>query len=408
MRILFSTIGSRGDVQPVVALASHLKELGHEVRVCVPPDFREWIESLGIPVIPIGPEVRAFAASRGTATRPGKLLTVEERRQMVEATVETQFKILTPAAQQCDVIVAATALQVAARSVAQKIGIPYVFAAYAPVVLPSLHHAPPPMPPLPGQVSPLSNNNSELWEQNATRFNDLFGAAVNAHRASLGLAEITDVRSHMMTDQPWLAADPTLGPWPDPSDSRVFQTGAWILPDVRPLSRDLETFLDSGDPPIYFGFGSTRAPEEAGPVAVHAARTVGRRAIISRGWFDEALVQNERDCLSIGEVNVSALFPRVAAVVHHGGAGTTTAAAIAGVPQLVIPNHYDQHYWAQRVQTLGIGMAHAPSAPTRDSLATALGQILQPDVSGRARSLAGGVRRDGVRIAAERLAAQSY
>ena len=61
MRVLFSTIGSRGDVQPVVALASHLKTLGHEVRVCVPPDFREWIESLGIPVTPIGPEVRRFA-----------------------------------------------------------------------------------------------------------------------------------------------------------------------------------------------------------------------------------------------------------------------------------------------------------------------------------------------------------
>jgi vancomycin aglycone glucosyltransferase len=68
MRILFSTIGSRGDVQPVVALASHLKALGHEVRVCVPPDFREWVESLGIPVTPIGPEVRRFAASRPTAT----------------------------------------------------------------------------------------------------------------------------------------------------------------------------------------------------------------------------------------------------------------------------------------------------------------------------------------------------
>ncbi|MBV8732157.1 MAG: glycosyltransferase, partial [Acidobacteriia bacterium] len=67
MRALFSTIGSRGDVQPLVALASHLKALGHEVRVCVPPDFSEWIESLGIAVIPIGPKVRGFAASRPTA-----------------------------------------------------------------------------------------------------------------------------------------------------------------------------------------------------------------------------------------------------------------------------------------------------------------------------------------------------
>ena len=70
MRVLFSTIGSRGDVQPLVALASHLKALGHEVSVCVPPDFREWIETLGIAVIPIGPEVRSFARSRPMGIQP--------------------------------------------------------------------------------------------------------------------------------------------------------------------------------------------------------------------------------------------------------------------------------------------------------------------------------------------------
>jgi vancomycin aglycone glucosyltransferase len=405
MRVLFSTIGSRGDVQPIVALASHLKALGHEVRVCVPPDFREWIESLGIPVTAVGPEVRRFAASRPAVTQPQKTLTREQRLQMADATVATQFETLTSAAEGCDVIVAATALQVAARSVAEKMGIRYVFAAYAPVVLPSPHHAPPPLPPLPGQAPSTTNDNGELWVQDAARFNDLFGAAVNARRASLGLPEISDVRTHMMTEQPWLAADATLGPWPDATDGRVFQTGAWILPDERPLSRDLDRFLENGDSPIYFGFGSTRAPEDAGRVMLHAARALGRRAIVSQGWFDESLVENEGDCLSIGEVNVHALFQRVAAVVHHGGAGTTTAAALAGVPQIVVPNHYDQHYWAQRVDKLGIGAAHTAGTPTRDSVASALAQSLRPEVVARARAVAGAVRRDGTRIAAERLLA---
>jgi vancomycin aglycone glucosyltransferase len=289
--------------------------------------------------------------------------------------------------------------------VAEKLGIPYVFAAYAPVVLPSPHHAPPPLPPLPGQAPLLSNDNSELWAQDAARFNDLFGAAVNARRASLGLAEIGDVRSHMLTDQPWLAADRALAPWPGVTGRRVFQTGAWILPDERPLSRDLDRFLEGGDPPIYFGFGSTRAPEEAGRLMLQAARALGRRAIVSQGWFDDSLVENECDCLSIGEVNVHALFSRVAAVVHHGGAGTTTATALAGVPQVVIPNHYDQHYWAQRVHTLGIGVAHDGGAPTRDSLASALAQSLRPEVAERARALSRTVRRDGTNVAAERLVA---
>ncbi len=399
MRILFSTIGTRGDVQPLVALASHLKALGHEVRLCIPPDFREWIEGLGIPVTPIGPNVRNFAASRATATQPRKPLTAEQRREMAEATVATQFETLTSSAQGYDVIVAATALQVAARSVAEKLGIAYVFAAYAPVVLPSPDHAP---PPLPGQPPTPTNNNSELWAQDAARFNELFGAAVNARRASLGLAAISDVRSHMMTDQPWLAADRELAPWPGVTDVLVFQTGAWILPDERPLSPDLERFLE-GDPPIYFGFGSTPAPHEGGPAMLHAARALGRRAIVSKGWFDDSLVENEHDCLSIGEVNVHALFPRVAAVVHHGGAGTTTATALAGVPQVVVPNHYDQHYWAQRVHTLGIGVAHAAGAPTAHSLANALVQSLRPEVANRARAAAHSISRDGTTIAAERL-----
>lgn len=403
MRVLFSTIGSRGDVQPLVALASYLKAHGHEVSVCVPPDFREWIENLGIAVIPIGPEVRSFARSRPMGTQ--SQLTLEQRRQMVEASVSTQFETLRPAAEGCDVIVAATALQVAARSIAEKLGIAYVFAAYAPVVLPSPHHAPPPLPRLPGQAPPETNDNGELWRRDAARFNDVFGGAVNAGRASLGLPAITDLRTHMFTDQPWLAADAVLGPWPgDPTGDGVFQSGAWVLPDDRPLTPELQRFLDSGDPPLYFGFGSTRATQDAGEAMLDAARTLGRRAIVSKGWFDDSVLGNEPGCLVIGDVNLYALLPRVAVAVHHGGAGTTTAAALAGVPQVIIPNHYDQHYWAGRVQTLGIGIAHAAGAPTSDSLAAALAQSLRPEIAERARAVAGSVRRDGTKVAADKLA----
>jgi vancomycin aglycone glucosyltransferase len=406
MRVLLSTIGSRGDVQPLVALALELKRLGQEARLCVPPDFRDWIEGFGIPVTPIGPEVRKFAASRPAGTQPRTLPTPEQRRQMGEATVATQFEAVTTAAQGCDVIVAATALQFAARSVAEKMRIPYFFAAYCPIVLPSTRHAPPPLPPLPGQTpAPATADNHELWVRDAERFNDLFGPALNTHRASLGLAPVSDVRSHMFTDRPWLAADPTLGPWPDPEGEAVFQTGAWILPDERPLSSELEAFLDAGEAPVYFGFGSTRASQDTGQAILLAARALGRRAIVSRGWFDAPLVDNDADCLSIGEVNVHALFPRVAAVVHHGGAGTTTAAALAGTPQVVIPDHYDQHYWAQRIHQLGIGTAHPPTAPTAGSRTSALKHTLQPDVSGRARSVATAVRCDGARVAAQALIA---
>jgi vancomycin aglycone glucosyltransferase len=300
--------------------------------------------------------------------------------------------------------VAATALQIAARSVAEVMGIPYVFAAYCPAVLPSPLHAPPSLPPAPGQApAPASASNAELWERDAARFNATFGEALNSRRASLGLAPVDSVRRYMFTDRPWLAADPTLAPWPDPSDHAVFQPGAWILPDERPLSSELQKFLDAGEPPVYFGLGSVHAPRDVGQVMVEAARALGRRAIVSRGWAGLSLADDDPGCFAVDEVNLQTLFKHVAAVVHHGGAGTTTLTASAGAPHVVIPQVYDQHYWAQRVHDLGIGTAHAPGAPTTDSLTSALSRTLQPDVAGRARSIAALVRGDGARTAAERL-----
>jgi vancomycin aglycone glucosyltransferase len=398
MRVLLSTIGSRGDVQPLVALAAALRSLDQGVHLCVPPDFREWIEGLGFTVTPIGPELRTL-----TASGPPLPMTPERRRELAEATVVAQFETVAAAARGCDLLVGATALQIAARSVAETLDIPYLFVAFCPNVLPSRHHAPPPMP-IPGQLpAPAGADNGELWAQDATRFNQLFGGTLNGYRASAGLSPVADVRAHIFTDHPWLAADATLGPWPEPGDQAVFQTGAWILPDQRPLSAELEAFLGAGAPPVYFGFGSIRAPRELSRVMIETARGLGRRAIISRGWADLSLVDDQPDCLAIGEVNQQALFQRVAAVVHHGGAGTTTAAARAGAPQVIVPQMYDQHYWAGRVEALGLGAAHAPAPPTAESLNRALRTALEPQVLARARALAPDIRSDGASVAAQRL-----
>jgi vancomycin aglycone glucosyltransferase len=403
MRVLLSSIGSRGDVQPLVALALQVKALGHEARLCVPPDFRDWIESLGMAVTPIGPEVRKHSVGR-PAVAPGPP-SPEAMRQIIEATAATQFETIAAAAQGCDVIVAATALQIAARSIAEKMGIPYFFASYSPRVLPSPHHAPIVFRTLGQSEAPATADNRELWVADARRWNDNWGAALNAHRASIGLAPVDDVRRYMFTDRPWLAADATLAPWPDAGDDGVFQPGAWILPDERPLSRELLAFLDAGEPPVYFGFGSTRAAENLSAVMIQTARALGRRAIVSSGWAELSLPDAASDCLAIGEANFQALFPRVAAVVHHGGAGTTTLASLSGVPQVVVPQVYDQHYFAHRVQHLGIGTAHAHGTPNTDSLTAALEYTLRPDVATRAHALAAVVRRDGALTAAHELSA---
>jgi len=398
MRILLSTIGSRGDVQPLVALGLQLKTLGQDVHMCVPPDFREWIEGLGITVTPIGPELRSTAKASPMAVLP----TPEQVRQMMEGTVAAQFETITAAAQGCDIIVGATALQIAAPSIAEKLGVPYFFAAYCPAVLPSPHHAPPVLPAL-GDKPVTMTDYSELWGKDAERWNAQWKDILNSHRTNLGLEPVSEVHRHILTKQPWLASDPKLGPWPDPAEESVFQTGAWILPDTRPLSPEVEAFLDAGEPPIYFGFGSIRAPEEFSRVTIETTRRLGRRAILLRGWADLSLVDNEPDCIAIGEVNHQALFKRVAAIVHHGGAGTTHAAVRGGASQVVIPQHYDQHYWARRVQQLGIGTAHTSTTPTVDSLTSALEEAFQPDMIARAQTIADEIRTDGTLIAAQRL-----
>ncbi|NUO61944.1 MAG: glycosyltransferase family 1 protein [Gemmatimonadaceae bacterium] len=400
MRVLLSTIGSRGDVQPLVALALELKSLDAEVRVCAPPDFGEWMARLGVPFVPIGPELRSLTA--GTTPAIPARSSPEQLKKMAEDSVATQFATIAKAAEGCDAIVGATALQLAAPSIAERMGIPYVFAAYCPRVLPSPRHPPIPLGTRGETSAPATADNAELWARDAERWNATWGGALNAHRAALGLEPVSAVRDHVLTSRPWLAADPTLAPWPG-DEGTVFQTGAWILRDERPLSPQLERFLEAGDAPVYFGFGSMRAPEGLAAAMIASARALGRRAIVSRGWAELSVDDAGDDWLAIGEVNQLALFPRVAAAVHHGGAGTTTAAALSGVPQVVVPQMYDQHYWAERVDALGIGVRHAPGAPTAESLRDAIAEALGRDVVERARGVATVVRRDGALVAARRV-----
>jgi vancomycin aglycone glucosyltransferase len=398
MRVLLSTIGSRGDVQPLVALAVQLRALGQDVHLCVPPDFREWIEGLGFTVTPIGPELRALTASPAAAAKP---LTPDQLRQLGEQSVVTQFATIGEAARGCDVVVGATALQIAAPSIAEHLGVPYVFAAFCPAVLPSAHH-PPIVMHIRGDVDPPPDaDNRALWAKDAQRWNATWAAILNSCRGRLGLAPVENVLGYVLTAHPWLAADPTLGPR---SDDDVFQTGAWLVDDDRPLGDEIVRFLDAGDPPLYFGFGSIRGTPDLSRAMIDSARELGRRAILSRGWAELALPDDATDCLAIGEVNQRALFPRVAAVVHHGGAGTTTVAARAGAPQVVVPQMYDQFYWARRVGELGIGATHAGSVATAESLANAIERTLAPDVVACARSAASWIRTDGARVAAERIA----
>jgi vancomycin aglycone glucosyltransferase len=396
MRVLLTTYDSRGGVEPLVALAVQLRALGAEVRVCAPPDeeFAERAAAFDVPLVPFGDSVRA-TVTRATAP------TDEELRRQLDGLIAAQFDTVAAAAEGCDALVATNMVATAAgaRSATELLGLHYVYGCYHPCHLPSPYH-----PPLAYLGWPFGDIEG-LWDLDAENVNAAFGPTLNRHRALLGLPPVDDVRAHALTDRPWLATDPILGPWQGPTELDVVQTGAWFLPDERPLPAELLAFLDAGTPPVYLGFGSMalRGPTDLAQLAVEAILAQGRRAIISRGWADLALIDGREDCFAVGEINQQALFSRVAAVVHHGGAGTTTTAAQAGAPQVVIPQGADQVYWALRVAELGIGAAHVGLAPTIESLSAALATALAPDTRAGASVVAGTIRADGAMVAAKLL-----
>jgi vancomycin aglycone glucosyltransferase len=393
--VLLTSWGSRGDVEPLVGLAVSVRELGAEVRVCAPPDeeFATLLARVGVPLVPLGPTVHSVVANP-------KPPTAEDAFRLAPELVTARFDTLPAAAEGCDALLATGLMPAGARDVAEKLGIAYVYGCFHTFGLPSRHFPPGARP---GTPSPEDETDIRtLWEHDAERVNALYGESLNNHRAALGLPPVDNVRDHVFTDQPWLAADVTLCPSQGLTDLDIVQTGAWILPDDRPLPEGLEAFLDAGEPPVYVGFGSMAAyaPEDIAREATEAIRAQGRRVLLARGWAELVPIDEADDCFVVGEVNQQALFRRVAAVVHHGGAGTTTTAARSGAPQVVIPRIADQSYWAARVVELGIGTAHEDPRPTAESLSAALATALTPGTRARASAVAGSLRTDGATVAA--------
>ncbi|MEU6261126.1 glycosyltransferase [Streptomyces sp. NPDC047043] len=398
MRVLLMTYGSRGDVEPVTGLAVALRKLGVQALVCAPPDeeFAKLLAGAGVEHVPFGPSVRALVTG---ATPPSP----ERAFQLAPELVAAHFDTVAPAAEGCDALVATGLMPAGARSVTEKLGIRYVFACFHTVGLPSSHRPPAQRPGRPNP--PGVTDNKALWDLDAERVNALYGAALNTHRAAIGLSPVDNVRDHVFTDRPWLAADPVLGRWQEMTDLDLVQTGAWTLPDERPLPDELLAFLEAGEPPVYVGFGSMpmRGSTDLAETAVRAVRAQGRRVLVGRGWADLAPADDLADCFAVGEVSHQALFRRVAAVVHHGGAGTTTTAAQAGAPQVVVPQIVDQPHWAARVADLGIGAAHDGPTPTVESLSAALAVALDPGTRTRASAVAASMRTDGAAVAAQLL-----
>ncbi|HZF13181.1 MAG TPA: glycosyltransferase [Thermoanaerobaculia bacterium] len=198
MRALLAAVGTRGDVQPALALALELRKLGHAVRLCISPNFVGWAKSLGLEAVPMGVEMRMPA--RGSGTLPK--LTPEELRRLRDSMpdlITDQFETIGAAADGCDVILGANAHQYAAPSIAERAGIGCVTAVYAPVALPS-PDLPPPPPPGQRAGPEIAASIEERWRGAARVWNERALDRINDNRARLGMDPIRDVLDYVLTD----------------------------------------------------------------------------------------------------------------------------------------------------------------------------------------------------------------
>jgi len=370
LRIALTSEGTRGDIDPLLALAERFRERGHDAFLCAPPDFAADAAARQLEFHAIGRSVREFMHAQSEAVARGGLALLRSIRSYVASALADQFEQLPRAARGADLIIGA-GVQAAAASTAELYDLPYRYVVFCPTLLPSPEH-PPVFTPLARSTSWL---NRRLWSLTRTALNLGMRRALNRHRSALGLAPVRDLLSHLLSERPVVAVDPLLGALPTRCALPFDSIPCLHRFEARPLSEKLEAFLASGPPPVYFGFGSMTdpAPATTTRILLEAVSRCGCRALISEGWAALGAGALPEGVMPLGAVSHAALFPRVAAVVHHGGAGTTTTAARAGAPQIVVPHLLDQHYWAQRVQQLGIG---APPIRRRHLTADRLAETL--------------------------------
>jgi sterol 3beta-glucosyltransferase len=404
MRIAVIALGSRGDVQPYVALAKGLNAAGHQVRLLSHENFAGLTKAHGLEFCPMygnvqeiveSPEMRALL-EKGNFLAITRYSSKEAKRATIQW-AETGLV----ACQGMDLLLAGVGGLFLGLALAEKLGIPF----------------------LPAYVFPFTATRAfpgVLFPQSIARF----GGIVNwlSHQVVKQIlwqgsrAQDAAARRQVLR----MPAAPFFGPQPNnryptlygfssaviskPTDwKNTVLTGYWFLEAASdwtpPLS--LMKFLEAGKPPVYIGFGSmgSRNPEATANLVLQAVEKTGQRAILMSGWGGLQAENVPDSVYLVDSVPHDWLFPRMAAVVHHGGAGTTAAGLRAGVPTVIIPFFGDQGFWGQRVKTLGVGTAPIPRKKlTVEKLAQAIQMaVSDPVMRQQAASLGAKIRNeDGI------------
>ncbi|MFD9945229.1 glycosyltransferase [Nonomuraea sp. NPDC059023] len=400
MKVLLLTMGSRGDVQPYVALARGLLAAGHEPVVAGPRRFGSLAAPFGIAFRPLPDEMLDLQDQVKGQGAGAAITAARSVKPMVRRVLDEEAALIEPG---LDVIVYHPKA-LGGPYLAEKAGIPSLAGLLLPLYVPTAAFA---SPILPVRLPPAVNR--ATWRV-AAAVEAPYRSVVRTWRTEvLGLCEGFRPAAELIAAGPVLHAwSPRLLPAPADWPPRADPIGFWTLPaagDWTPPER-LAAFLEEGPPPVYAGFGSMagRDPRGLAATVVEAARLAGRRAILATGWGGLRPGEDAEDVLVIEEAPHDWLLPRVALALHHGGIGTVAAALRAGIPQVVRPFLGDQPFWADRLHRLGVAPPPLRGRPRAPEVAAAFASALE--LSGTAGAVAAGVAaEDGVTEAVSRIEA---
>ncbi|MDZ7910265.1 MAG: glycosyltransferase [Rhodococcus sp. (in: high G+C Gram-positive bacteria)] len=392
MKIAFAINGTRGDVQPAVVLAGALTERGHDVSVGVPPNLVDFARGCGLEASALGLDTRTqmkmVTEARAEAGR-NPLRQIRAAAQLRDLGYSDLITDLGDVVAGADAIVTGFTTEQITLAYAERAGIPLI----------SLHHAPLRRNTIHGPLPSLQLGGARTVRAQWWLLDRLFGLMTrrrDAHlRERLGCAPARRSPAAQLAAAPGIeiqAYDPLFAVRNDPvwdadtADRPRPVVGFLELPGQRRLglaemhsTEELSDWFDAGDPPVYVGFGSmpVRDPAKIVDAAVTASRRLGRRLLLCAGWNDlptDSLAGE--DIRVVGAVDHHAVFGRCAAIVHHGGAGTTAAAVRSGTPSVICWYGSDQPFWGREVERLGVGSTLPARQLDADRLTAALAQVL--------------------------------
>lgn len=378
MKTLILTIGSRGDVQPYIALGAGLRRAGHRVTLATLEAFAPQARAHGLGFHPLrGEFLELLQTNAGKAAVAGKGNPLALLRQVMPMLRQMLVDAQAAAADADMVLYHPKALS--GYSLAEARGIPASLALPLPLYSPTAAF---PSPILPiATLGPALNRLSHramVWLTSAS----VRGMVNRWRKEALGLGPVRDeLTLHGRPVLRLYGYSPAVVPTPADWDASSVATGYWRLdaPEAWQPPEALRTFLAAGPAPVYIGFGSmpTQDAQKTTATVVDALRRAGQRGVLATGWGGLAGAELPPELYMLDEAPHDWLFPQMAAVVHHGGAGTTGAGLRAGVPTVICPFFGDQPFWGRRVAELGVGPRPIPQRRlTAAALSEAIGRAV--------------------------------